>query len=87
MSLTVSESERGVAYWLDETTFERDFHNVFYEQMAAANPLGDFNDAWWQPFLRVLNQWQATRNCAGRTFLTQRAQVRFAQLSLIWNLE
>ena len=84
MPLTIAEFEQGVAHFRRRPNWDRDFHNAFYKQMAAANPLGNFNDAWWKPFLHVLNQWQASRNCAGDVFLTQRVQERFAALSAAW---
>jgi hypothetical protein len=85
VSLTVSEFDRGVAYWLDETTFERDFHKAFYKTMAAADPRGSFTGSWWKTFLPVLVRWQATRGRA-KDFLTPRAQERFAALSQAWKL-
>ena len=83
MSLTVAEFERGVAYWLEQTKWDRDFHNGFYKTMAAVNPHGDFDDSWWAGFLPVLHRWRATRPRSG-DFLTPRAQSRYASMSQAW---
>lgn len=83
MSLTVAEFERGVAYWRGKPSWDQDFHNAFYKAMAAANPCGVFDDAWWDGFLPVLKAWVATRPRGGE-FLTPRAQARFAKMSHVW---
>lgn len=83
MSLTLTEFERGVAYWREKPRWDQDFHNAFYEEMAAANPHGAFDDRWWEGFLRVLHAWVATRPYGG-DFLTPRAQARFVEMSRAW---
>jgi len=85
LSLTTTEFERGVAYWLNETKWDRDFHNGFYTTMAETNPHGAFDDNWWAGFLPVLRAWIATRP-KGSAFLTPRAQERFAAMSTAWAL-
>ena len=84
MPLNIAEFEQGVAHFRSRPNWDSDFHNAFYKRMAVANPRGNFDDAWWQTFLHVLNQWQATRGCAGEAFLTPRARRRFAALSQTW---
>lgn len=83
MPLTVNELNNGITYW-NNTPWPRDFHNAFYQQMAALNPNGNFTADWWGTFVRILGQWRALRP-RSRAFLTERAVNRFGRLSEDWN--
>jgi hypothetical protein len=82
VSLSRAEFDRGVEYWFT-TKWPRDFHASVYREMAAANPRGSFDDAWWARFLPVLRAWRATRP-RGSDYLTERARQRFSGLSRAW---
>jgi hypothetical protein len=83
MPLTIGQLKQGISYWRRDTKWPRDFHNEYYQDLAAINPRGGFNQRWWEQFLPILRAWRATRPCSS-TFLTCRAQAQFGALHKAW---
>ncbi len=77
------ELNQGIEYWR-HTNWPQDFHNAFYQHIAAIRAQGLFNQEWWDAFLPILRQWRATRPRSSE-YLTERAQNRFDALNNIWN--
>jgi hypothetical protein len=82
-SLAVRELTDGLAFW-DIRRWGRDLGNASYEAWVAENPHGAFTLEWWEPFLRRLNRWKATRGWDPGTVLTSRFMACAAELGTAW---
>ncbi len=60
-ALTSQELAGGIAFWNARPNWPADLHNADYRRWQAQNPQGNFSLAWWEPFLRDLKGWKATR--------------------------
>ncbi|SCL43342.1 hypothetical protein GA0070615_6410 [Micromonospora aurantiaca] len=73
----------GVAFWRSRPKWPADFHNTDYQRWGQQNPNGNFTDLWWQPFLRTLQAWIATRPFSGEV-LTSRFKEHATALGVAW---
>lgn len=83
MSDAIQEFADGVAFWRTKSLWPGDFHNADYEKWARENPNGVFTLPWWEPFLRTLHSWRATRPY-GTAELTPRFMERAESLGEAW---
>jgi hypothetical protein len=79
----MNEVEAGLAFWRGRGVWPADLHNSDYVRWASENPHGNFTNAWWQPFLRTLHVWRATRPFSGAE-LTSRFLETADRLGAAW---
>ena len=75
------EFSDGVAFWLTKTSWPKDFHNSFYQEMSLFD--GHFTMEWWEQFLHTLAKWHATRDATFKD-LTTRFTENAELISELW---
>ncbi|WP_203840509.1 hypothetical protein [Winogradskya humida] len=59
--INLAEFTAGAIWWRTKTTWPDDFHNSDYPVLAAQNPDGRFDAAWWARVQPRLAAWKAFR--------------------------
>jgi len=59
--ISLAEFSAGAIWWRDKTSWPYDFHNSDYPVLAAQNPNGRFDVAWWAEVQPRLTSWKAFR--------------------------